>query len=68
MCSCYWRTRCRAWAGKPGVTAALTAALVPTYSLITIDAEPGVLRLWPTPTNGDIADAIEEWFQGDYDV
>ena len=51
------------------IAAALTAALVPTYSPITIDAEPGVLRLWPTPTNGDIADAIEEWFLSDaYDV
>lgn len=45
--------------------AALTAALMGTYSLITIDAEPGVLRLWPTPTNGDVVEAIGEWFQSE---
>ena len=51
------------------IAAALTSALTATYSLITIDAEPHVLRLWPTPTNHDIADAIEEWFEDDtFDV
>ena len=45
------------------LAARLTADLVATYSLITIDAEPRVLRLWPTPTNHDIGDAIEEWFE-----
>eukprot|EP00316_Scyphosphaera_apsteinii_P008226 CAMPEP_0119319388 /NCGR_PEP_ID=MMETSP1333-20130426/49229_1 /TAXON_ID=418940 /ORGANISM="Scyphosphaera apsteinii, Strain RCC1455" /LENGTH=470 /DNA_ID=CAMNT_0007325781 /DNA_START=44 /DNA_END=1456 /DNA_ORIENTATION=+ len=45
------------------LTTALTATLVKRYSLITIDAEPRVLRLWPTPTNHDIAEAIQEWFE-----
>lgn len=45
------------------LAARLTADLVATYSLITIDAEPRVLRLWPTPTNHDVADAIAEWFE-----
>jgi hypothetical protein len=44
------------------VTAALTDALMATYSLITIDAEPNVVRLWPTPTNHDVADAIAAFF------
>lgn len=34
--------------GSVETARALTAALVSTYSLITIDAEPNVLRLWPT--------------------
>jgi len=45
------------------VAADLARDLVATYSLITIDAEPTVLRLWPTPTNHDVADAIGEWFR-----
>jgi len=44
----------------------LTEALIETYSLITIDAEPNVVRLWPTPTNHDIADAIADWFENEY--
>jgi len=44
------------------VTEALTDALMATYSLITIDAEPNVVRLWPTPTNHDVADAIAAFF------
>jgi hypothetical protein len=44
------------------ITAALTDALMATYSLITIDAEPNVVRLWPTPTNHDVADAIAAFF------
>ena len=45
------------------IASSLTSHLMETYSLITIDAEPNVLRLWPTPTNHDIGDAIEEWFE-----
>ena len=45
------------------ITAALTDALMATYSLITIDAEPNVVRLWPTPTNHDVADAIAAFFE-----
>ena len=44
------------------VTESLTDALMATYSLITIDAEPNVVRLWPTPTNHDVADAIAAFF------
>ena len=47
------------------VAAALAASLMPAFSLITIDAEPRVLRLWPTPTNHDVCDAIAEWLEND---
>ena len=44
------------------VCAELTALLEDTYSLITIDAEPNALRLWPTPTNHDVAAVIKAHF------
>ena len=46
-----------------GVVFFRRASFFSRYSLITIDAEPTVLRLWPTPTNHDVADAIGEWFR-----
>ena len=42
--------------------AALGEALLETYSLYVIDDEPRVVRLWPTPTNHNVADAIAAFF------
>ena len=45
------------------VAAALGEALLETYSLYDIDDEPRVLRLWPTPTNHDVANDIAAFFE-----
>ena len=48
--------------GDAATAAALGEALLETYSLYVIDDEPRVVRLWPTPTNHNVADAIAAFF------
>ena len=52
-----------AQAHEEEVNAALGEALLETYSLYDIDDEPRVLRLWPTPTNHDVANDIAAFFE-----